>query len=137
MVLQVRFADIFSTAHTKIRKNVCSSITPSASTAQYDSKFMMEFFNNPRSVGDYCTTIAYFNIFQPSRGSSSRFHPCALPLQHLQQSTYNDFYRGGNQRTWRKSLMAKKKQDIKRTQLLTLASLAASRDDPMNSCKGC
>ncbi|KAK3742866.1 hypothetical protein QZH41_007773 [Actinostola sp. cb2023] len=46
----MRCADIFSTAHTKIKKNICSSIKPSASTALYDQKFMAEFFNNPRMM---------------------------------------------------------------------------------------
>lgn len=47
--LRVKYADIFSTAYTKIKQAVCSSTTPSACTEPYDPKFMAEYFQNPRT----------------------------------------------------------------------------------------
>ncbi|EDO45182.1 predicted protein, partial [Nematostella vectensis] len=47
--LGVKFAEIFSTAHQKIKDSICSTTKPSATTAQYDSKFMTEYFQNPRT----------------------------------------------------------------------------------------
>ena len=52
----MKYADIFSTAYTKIKQAVCSSTTPSACTEPYDSKFMAEYFQNPRSE-----TAAFFS----------------------------------------------------------------------------
>ncbi|CAH3150356.1 unnamed protein product [Pocillopora meandrina] len=47
--LRSKYADIFSTAFTKIKQAVCSSTTPSACTEPYEPKFMAEYFQNPRT----------------------------------------------------------------------------------------